>query len=163
MHPRKARQHSVREFQIGNEGSKTSFASISQAVSDGSYSFPKRQYSSIDSSVLPFGDGGTTNKCLIELAKEIWKYLLMMGSQLLQNIFQAPRTWRQTGSQESQKMIQWKVLPQTFQRTCQIKGRPEMDLFAYRLYGNQIHTFRDRMQCSKSDPISTFMLSHLFQ
>ena len=31
------------------------------------------------------------------------------------------------------------------------------------MHENRIHTLRERMQCSKSSPISTFMLSHLFQ
>ena len=91
MHPRKAGEQSVREFQrdvngfyrnttsykcIGNEDSKNSFASILQAVSVENYSFPNRQYNSL---VLSCEDGGTKNKYLIELAKEIWKYLLHHG------------------------------------------------------------------------------------
>ena len=40
---------------IGNGGSKTSFASISQAFSDESYSFPNRQYNNL---VVPCEDGG---------------------------------------------------------------------------------------------------------
>ena len=46
---------------IRNEGSKTSFASISQAFSDESYSFPNRQYNSL---VLPCEDGGNQKHVL---------------------------------------------------------------------------------------------------
>ena len=58
----------------GNEGSKTGFASISQGLSDESYSFLNRQYNNF---VLSCEDRGTKNKYLIELANEIWKYLLL--------------------------------------------------------------------------------------
>ena len=44
---------------IGNEGSKTSFASISQAFSDENYLFPNRQHSSL---VLSCEDGGEPKK-----------------------------------------------------------------------------------------------------
>ena len=72
---------------IENEESKTGFTSMSPAFSAESYSFVNRQCNSL---VLSCEDKGTKNKYLIELAKEIWKYLQHMGSQLLQNIFQAP-------------------------------------------------------------------------
>ena len=61
---------------IENEGSKTGFTSISQAFSAESYSFLNRQYNSL---VLSCEDKGTKNKYLIELAKEIWKYLQHHG------------------------------------------------------------------------------------
>ena len=72
---------------IGNEGSKTSFVSISQAFSNESYSFPNRQYNSL---VLSCEYGVHQKQCLIELAKEMWNYLLHHGITITQNIFQAP-------------------------------------------------------------------------
>ena len=112
---------------IGNEGSKTSFASISQAFSDENYSFPNRQYNSF---VLFCKDGGTKNKYLIELAKEIWKYLLHHGititAEYLPSSMNVEANWQ---SRNSKDHSEWKLLPQVFQRICQIKGKPEMDLF----------------------------------
>ena len=61
---------------IGNEDRKASFASISQAFSDESYLFPNRQYNRL---VLSCEDGGTKKKYLIDLAEEIWQYLLHHG------------------------------------------------------------------------------------
>ena len=61
---------------IGNEGRKASFASISQAFLDESYLFPNKQYNRL---VLSCEDGGTKKKYLIDLAEEIWQYLLHHG------------------------------------------------------------------------------------
>ena len=116
---------------IGNEGSKTSFTSIPQAFSDESYSFPNRQYNSL---FLSCEDGGTTNKHLIELEKEIWMYLLHYGitisAEYLQSSMNVEADWQ---SRNSKDHSEWKLLPQVFQRIYQIKGKPEMDLFASRL------------------------------
>ena len=64
---------------IGNEGSKTSFTNMSQAFSNKNYSFPNRQYNSLVSSCEDLGGVGTKSKYLMELTKEIWKYLLHHG------------------------------------------------------------------------------------
>ena len=81
MHPRKAGEQSVRnsnrrqvEFTrtttlyncIGNEASKTGFASISQAFSDESYSFPNRQYNSL---VLSCEDGEINKQVFNKISK----------------------------------------------------------------------------------------------
>ena len=55
---------------------QASFASISQAFLDESYLFPNRQYNRL---VLSCEDGGTKKKYLIDLAEEIWQYLLHHG------------------------------------------------------------------------------------
>ena len=116
---------------IGNEGSKTSFASISQAFSDDSYSFPNRQCNSL---VLSCEDGGTRSNYLIELAKEIWKYLIHNGititAEYLPSSMNMEADWPLRNSKDHSEL---KVLPQVFQRICQIKGKPEMDLSASRL------------------------------
>ena len=51
---------------IGNGGSKTSFASISQAFSDKSYSFPNRQYNKL---VLPSEDGMNQKQVFNRISK----------------------------------------------------------------------------------------------
>ena len=90
----------------------------------------------------------TKNKYLIELAKEIWKYLLHRGitiiAEYLPSSMNLGTDWQ---SRKSKDHSEWKILPQVFQIICQIKGKPEMDLFAFRLlvlhgtlHGNQIHT-----------------------
>ena len=113
---------------IGNEGSKTSLANISQAFLNESYSFPNRQCSSL---VLPCEDGETKNKYLIELAKEIWKYLLHHGitivAEYLPSSMNMEADWQ---SRNSKDHSEWKLCPQVFQGICQSKGKPEMDLFA---------------------------------
>ena len=86
---------------IEKEGSKTSIAGISLAVSDKSYSFPNRQYNRPVLSCGGRGEGVTRNNYLIELGEKILveiKYLLHYGLKLLKNIFQAPRTWQRIGS-----------------------------------------------------------------
>ena len=51
---------------IGNKGSKTSFTSMSQAVSDESYSFPNRQYNSF---ALSCEDGGNQKQVFNRISK----------------------------------------------------------------------------------------------
>ena len=74
------------------------------------------------------------NKYLIELAKEIWKHLLHYGititAEYLRSSMNEEADWQ---SRNSKDHSEWKLLPQVFQRICQIKGKPEMDLFASRL------------------------------
>ena len=78
--------------------------------------------------------GGTKNKYLIELAKKIWKYLLHHGTTItadyLPSSMNVEADWQ---SRNSKDYSEWKLLRQVFQRICQIKGKPEMDLFASRL------------------------------
>ena len=70
----------------GTEGSKSSLNSTSQAFSNESYSFPNRQFNSL---ALSCEDGETENKYLIELAKEIWKYLLHHGITIIAEYLQS--------------------------------------------------------------------------
>ena len=52
---------------IGNEGSKTSFASISQVFSNESYSFPNKQYNSL---VLSCEDGENQKQVFNRISKK---------------------------------------------------------------------------------------------
>ena len=118
---------------IGNEESKTSITSISQAVSDESHSF-QIDNTKVLSYLVKMGGGATKNKYLIELAKEIWEYLLhreiTITAEYLPSSMNVEADWQ---SRNSKDYSEWKLLPQIFQRICQIKGRPEMVLFAFRL------------------------------
>ena len=73
----------------------------------------------------------TKNKYLIELAKEIWKYLLHHGitivAEYLPSSMNMEADWQ---SRNSKDHSEWKLCPQVFQGICQSKGKPEMDLFA---------------------------------
>ena len=78
--------------------------------------------------------GGTKNKYLIELAKEIWKYLLHHGititAEYLPSSMNVEADWQSRNAKDNSEL---KILIQVFQRISQIKGKPEMDLFASRL------------------------------
>ena len=78
--------------------------------------------------------GRTKNKYLMELPKEIWKYLLHHGititAEYLPSSMDVEADWPSINSKDHSE---WKLLPQVFQRIYQIKGKPEMDLFASRL------------------------------
>ena len=113
---------------VGNEDSKTSFTSISQAVSEENCSFPNRQYNSL---VLSCEDEGTKNKYLIELAKEISKYLLLLSPYITAEYLPSSmNVEKDCQSRNSKDHSEWKLLPQIIQRFCQIKRKPETDLFA---------------------------------
>ena len=103
--------------------------------------------------------GGTKNKYLIELAKEIWNYLLhheiTITAEYLPSSMNVEADWQ---SRNSKDHSEWKLLPQLFQTICHIKGKPEMDLFASRLSAQL-----PRHIAWKPNPYSTFMLSYLFQ
>ena len=114
---------------IGNEDSKTSFASISQAVSDESYSFPNRQYNSL---VLSWGGQNRENQ------KQVFnrirkKYLLHHGititTEYLPSSMNVEADWQ---SRNSKDHSQWKLLPEIFQRMSE-KGQTRNGLFTSRL------------------------------
>ena len=77
---------------------------------------------------------GTKSKYLVELAKEIWKCFLHHGKKItaecLSSSINVEVDWQ---SRNSKNHSEWKLLPEIFQRICQITGRPEMDLFASQL------------------------------
>ena len=78
--------------------------------------------------------GGTKNQELTAISKEIWQYLLKrkitITAEYLRGLMnvKADRESRQTrGSSE------WKLNPTIFMKLCQIRGTPEVDLFASRV------------------------------
>ena len=142
MHSRKGEEQSVREFQQeGNgiyrnnnfilemKGSKTSFARISQAFSDESYSFPNRQYNRL---VLSCEDGGNQKQVFNRIIKrEVsptpWDHNYCRISSKLHE------SGARFAVKKLKRSFRVELLPQVFQRICQIKGKLEMDLFASRL------------------------------
>ena len=88
------------------------------------YSFPNRQYNSLVSSCEDLGGVGTKSKYLMELTREIWKYLLHHGITITAEYLPGSMNMEAIGISN---------LPQVFQKICQMKRKPEMDLFASRL------------------------------
>ena len=77
---------------------------------------------------------GIQNLKLVQLAKEIWNHLLQCGTLLLHSYL--PRKLNVTANWESRNnsdSSEWKLAPQSFQRIYQLRGTPEIDLFASRL------------------------------
>ena len=68
------------------------------------------------------------------ISKKNWKYFLHHGititGEYLPSSMNVEADWQ---SRNSGDHLEWKFPPQIFQRICQIKGRPEIDLFAPRL------------------------------
>ena len=78
--------------------------------------------------------GGIKNQELNAISKEIWQYLLKQNNTITAEYLpgsmkvEADRESRQTrGSSE------WKLNSTIFMKLCQIRGTPEMDLFASRV------------------------------
>ena len=82
--------------------------------------------------------GGTTNKTLVDLSKDIWKYLILqqitITAEYVPGILNARADWQ---SRHSKDFSEWKLSPIVFQHICQKMGMPVIDLFASRL-SNQI-------------------------
>ena len=79
--------------------------------------------------------GGTKNKLLLKISKEIWIYLLdIVGSWLLQNT--CPSALNKQANWESRQKAnssEWKLSPKMFQKICNMRGIPQIDLFASRV------------------------------
>ena len=84
---------------------------------------------------------GTQNLKLILLAKEIWNHLLQcritLTAEYLPSKLNVTADWESRNNSDSSE---WKPAPQSFQRICQLRGTPEIDLFASRL-SHQIKTY----------------------
>ena len=116
--------------------------------------------------------GRTKNKYLMELSKEIWKYLLHHGititAEYLPSSTDMEADWQSINSKDHSE---WKFFHKYFREFVRSKENQRwifllLDCqhnFHGTMHRNQIHTVRERVQCSKSGLISTFMLSHLFQ
>ena len=74
--------------------------------------------------------GGTQNLKMVELAKEIWEYLLKWGITI--TVEYLPSELNVTADWESRNILdssEWMLSHQIFQKVCQIRGFPEIDLF----------------------------------
>ena len=75
--------------------------------------------------------GGCGNKRLLDLAKDIWDYILkkeiMITAEYLPSCLNVEADWQAKNPRGS---LEWKLLPQIFHQICQIKETPEIDLFA---------------------------------
>ena len=79
--------------------------------------------------------GGTTDKTLEDLSKNIWKYLILrqtnVTAEYLPGILNTRADWQ---SRHSNDFSKWKLSPIVFQRICQEIGMPVIDLLASRLF-----------------------------
>ena len=85
--------------------------------------------------------GGTQNLKMVELAKEIWEYLLKWGITITAEYL--PSELNLTADWESRNILdssEWMLSHQIFQKVYQIRGFPEIDLFTTRL-SHQIPTY----------------------
>ena len=78
--------------------------------------------------------GGTQNKMMFELAKEIWSYLLtyniMITVEYLPSKLNVVADWESRNCRDSSE---WKLSPRVFTLIWQKWGTPDVDLFASRL------------------------------
>ena len=85
--------------------------------------------------------GGTQNLKMVELAKEIWEYLLKweitVAAEYLPSELNVAAEWE---SRNSLKSLGWVLSHQIFRKVCQIRGFLEIDFFASRL-SHQIPTY----------------------
>ena len=112
--------------------------------------------------------GDTENKKLWDLAMDIWDYILRNGITItveyLPICLNVAANWHSRNPRDSSE---WKLLPQIFLQICQIKGTPEIGLFASRLSNQLPKYFAWRLDPYSQDPHSTlgeantFMHSHL--
>ena len=94
--------------------------------------------------------GGTQNLKLVELTKEIWDHLLQCGITLTaEYLLSKLNVTADRESRNSSDSSEWKLAPQSFQRICQLRRTPEIDLFASRL-SHQIKTYFSW----RTDPLS---------
>ena len=83
----------------------------------------------------------TQNLKMEELAKQIRKYLLKWGITITAEYL--PSELNLTADWESRSILdssEWFLSHQIFQKACQIRGFPEIDVFAFRL-SHQIPTY----------------------
>ena len=78
--------------------------------------------------------GGTRSPELLQVAKEIWDYLLANGiavtAEYLPSSLNIQADWQSRNHRESSD---WKLNPKIFSQIVKIRGIPQIDLFASRL------------------------------
>ena len=85
--------------------------------------------------------GGTQNIKMVELDKETWEYLLKWGIAI--TIEYLPSELNVTADWESRNSLdssEWMLSHKIFQKVCQIRGSPDLDLLAS-LLSHQIPTY----------------------
>ena len=91
---------------------------------------PGRQY---ECPFLPDENGGTQNKEMIAISKEIWGFALskeiMLTAEYPLGRLNVSADWTSRNSQDSSE---WILSPRVFQEICVKWGFPELDLFASR-------------------------------
>ena len=74
------------------------------------------------------------NSKLVQLVKEIWEHLLQCWTSLiaeyLHSKLNVTADWESINNLDS---LELKLAPQLFQRICQLRGTPEIDLFVSRI------------------------------
>ena len=79
--------------------------------------------------------GGTHSKELTSIAKEIWDFLLKKQIKITAEYLPGVlNTQADIASRHFHDSSEWLLSPQVFQQICQVWGRPDMDLFASRLF-----------------------------
>ena len=78
--------------------------------------------------------GGTQNKHLIKISKEIWGYLIErkihLTAEYIPSLSNQTADWASRNFQDSSE---WKLCPTVFKQICSHLGKPLLDLFASRL------------------------------
>ena len=94
--------------------------------------------------------GGTRNRCMTDIAKKIWEYLLQyeitITAEYLPSALNQIADWESRHARDS---TEWKLDPNIFSGLCRLRGHPEIDLFASRL-SNQLPQYTSL----KQDPFS---------
>ena len=79
--------------------------------------------------------GGTQNKHLIKISKEIWGYLIErkihLTAEYIPSLSNQTADWASRNFQDSSE---WKLCPTVFKQICSHLKKPLLDLFASRLY-----------------------------
>ena len=78
--------------------------------------------------------GGTRNKVLTDISKEIWDFLLLkeitITVEYLLGVLNQEADFQSRSMKDSNK---WKLKPQIFQALCNLRGTPDIGLFASRV------------------------------
>ena len=78
--------------------------------------------------------GGTKNQELTAISKEIWQYLFKRKITITVEYLPASMNGEaDRESRQTRDSSQWKLNPTIFMTLCQIRGTPEVDLFASRV------------------------------
>ena len=124
MLPKQVVGQSVREPQRGELGHIRKGQKIGN-----SNPHTNRQYGS--SALLGKNGGGTRSPELLQVAKEIWDYLLANGiavtAEYLPSSLNIQADWQ---SRNHRDTSDWKLNPKMFSQIVKIRGIPKIDLFA---------------------------------